>query len=429
MVNSMTLYNKYRPKIFKEVVGQEGIIKALQYQIKTKKLGHTYIFVGPKGTGKTTTARIFARAINCTSEESKPCGFCPHCKSILEGKSLSIQEIDAASNRGIEAAKKIEDTATYRPVDMHYKVYIIDEFHMLTKEAFNSLLKLLEEPPEYCIFILCTTELNKVPLTIRSRGQMLLFKNLDIETIATQLAHICSQEALKYELEALYLIAKLAKGGMRDALSLLETCAYTTISLENVRKLIGYSGEEELFLLLNSIADKDQLQLLNTLSIIEKRGMEVIDLINLLQEINGDLLKASLGAIETIYNTPNYKQELIALSKKWNTEQICEFISVLSELKTQIKGDFYGYTSLEVVLVTFVFQENRIATLEKKIQTLEEEIKQLKFSKVVAKEMKESSEAAESKEEESEITLKEFANSMGWKGSSPFSWDDEEWRF
>jgi DNA polymerase-3 subunit gamma/tau len=217
------LYRKYRPKDFDEILGQPHVVKYFKNALNKQEVSHAYIFSGPRGTGKTTTARILAKVLNCKDPQGyNPCNKCENCVSINNNSFLDVIEMDAASNRGIDEIRNIRDSSNYRPVYGKYKVYIIDEFHMLTREAFNALLKTLEEPPSHVIFILATTNLEKVPDTIISRAQIINFKNLGQSEIVEGLKNIASSEGIEYELDALEIIAKRAKGGMRDAISMLE---------------------------------------------------------------------------------------------------------------------------------------------------------------------------------------------------------------
>ena len=219
------LYRKFRPTAFEDVKGQEHIITTLQNQIKANRIGHAYLFCGTRGTGKTTVAKIFAKAVNCEHPvNGSPCGECAMCRSIAAGTSMNVIEIDAASNNGVDNIREIREEVTYRPTEGKYKVYIIDEVHMLSIGAFNALLKTLEEPPEYVIFILATTEVHKIPITILSRCQHYDFKRITIDTISARMQELMDAEQVEVEEKAIRYIAKAADGSMRDALSLLDQC-------------------------------------------------------------------------------------------------------------------------------------------------------------------------------------------------------------
>ncbi len=219
------LYRKFRPTAFEDVKGQEPIITTLKNQIRADRIGHAYLFCGTRGTGKTTAAKIFAKAVNCQHPvDGSPCGECEMCKAIAAGTSMNVIEIDAASNNGVDNIREIREEVAYRPTEGRYKVYIIDEVHMLSIGAFNALLKTLEEPPEYVIFILATTEVHKIPVTILSRCQHYDFRRITIETISARLQELMVTEQVEAEERAIRYVAKAADGSMRDALSLLDQC-------------------------------------------------------------------------------------------------------------------------------------------------------------------------------------------------------------
>ena len=235
------LYRKYRPSTFEEVVGQKHVVMTLQNAIKNNKLAHAYLFCGPRGTGKTSVAKLLAKTINCTSE-NKPCGHCANCIDIQESTHPDVVELDAATNNGVDEVRELIEKVKYAPMQGKYKVYIIDEVHMMTSSAFNALLKTLEEPPEYCIFILATTEPHKVLPTIVSRCQRFDFNKVSVPVIKERLRYIVGQEGITCDDDALQLIAELAEGGMRDALSVLDQCiAYSqdNITAEDVSTVYG----------------------------------------------------------------------------------------------------------------------------------------------------------------------------------------------
>ena len=219
------LYRKFRPAEFEDVKGQDHIVTTLKNQIRSGRIGHAYLFCGTRGTGKTTVAKIFARAVNCEHPvDGSPCGECDMCRNIASGAYMNVVEIDAASNNGVDNIRSIREEVEYRPAQGRYKVYIIDEVHMLSIGAFNALLKTLEEPPEYVIFILATTEVHKIPVTILSRCQRYDFRRITIDTITARLKELMIKEQVEVEERAVRYIAKAADGSMRDALSLLDQC-------------------------------------------------------------------------------------------------------------------------------------------------------------------------------------------------------------
>ena len=240
------LYRKWRPQTFDDVVGQEHITKTLKSEIESGKISHAYLFIGSRGTGKTSCAKIFAKSVNCLSPKNgNPCGKCDICKEIQTESALDIVEIDAASNNGVENIRSMREEVAFSPAKCKYRVYIVDEVHMLSAGAFNAFLKILEEPPEHVIFILATTELHKIPATIISRCQRFNFKRISNENIVRRIEFVCKKEGIKIESEATELIAKCADGGMRDALSILDQCANScenNVTFENAKKILGISS-------------------------------------------------------------------------------------------------------------------------------------------------------------------------------------------
>ncbi len=272
------LYRKWRPQNFSDVVGQEHITSVLQYQVENNKLSHAYVFCGSRGTGKTTCAKLLAKAANCTNlQNGNPCNECEACCQINSGTAVDVVELDAASNNRVDDIRTLCDEVIFPPASLKKRVYIIDEVHMLTIQAFNALLKTLEEPPAHAVFILATTELQKVPATIMSRCQRFDFSRIKKEKIVDRLMHICSEEGINIEREAVGVIANLSDGAMRDALSLLESCASKGgfITAEYVINLLGLSNREQLIELLFSCAKQNTVR--------------AISIVNELYEKNGDI--------------------------------------------------------------------------------------------------------------------------------------------
>ncbi len=273
------LYRKYRPKRFSEIVGQDHVKKVLTRAITEGRVSHAYIFAGPRGTGKTTTARILAKALNCEKREgAEPCGKCYACKAIDEGTFMDVIELDAASNRGIDEIRKIKEGASFRPIEGKYKVYIIDEVHMLTREAFNALLKTLEEPPPHVVFVLATTNLEKVPPTIISRCQVLEFRNLPRDLIVKRLKEICDKEGIDATDEALEYISKRSMGGMRDAITILEQVwkfSGRKIGVKEVEEALGLIGSDVVGRYLNGILAGDIESVMKAVDEVYYSGKEM----------------------------------------------------------------------------------------------------------------------------------------------------------
>ena len=255
------LYRKWRPMVFEDVVGQTHVDETLKNSVETGRIAHAYLFCGTRGTGKTSTAKIFSRAVNClNSQNGNPCNECSVCRGILDGSILDVYEMDAASNSGIDNIRKIRDEVIYAPADCKYKVYIVDEAHMLTTESFNALLKTLEEPPPNVIFILATTEPNKIPPTILSRCQRFDFRRIGIDDILRRINKITAAEKIEITPDAAELVAELADGSMRDALSILDQCAAYTrekLSYADIVEIVGIADRRKLFGIVEKILDNN----------------------------------------------------------------------------------------------------------------------------------------------------------------------------
>lgn len=291
------LYRKWRPQRFADVVGQQAIVTALQNQIAAGRIGHAYLFTGTRGTGKTTCAKIFAKAVNCLDTSSPdPCGVCAVCKGVDDGSVLDISEIDAASNNSVDDIRDLRDETAYLPAMCKYKVYIIDEVHMLSTSAFNALLKTMEEPPEHVIFILATTEVQKVPATILSRCQRYDFQRITAADIAGRLLYVAGEEKIDLDPNAAELIGRLADGAMRDALSILDTCAGVSNTVDEalVRRMAGVTDRQYLFEISDAIAKGDSVTALQEIAQLRQQS---VDMRRLCMELAGHYRNLMLCAL------------------------------------------------------------------------------------------------------------------------------------
>ncbi|MDD4572080.1 MAG: DNA polymerase III subunit gamma/tau, partial [Clostridia bacterium] len=294
------LYRKYRPRVFNALAGQEHIATTLLNGLKQERVAHAYLFCGPRGTGKTSAALILARAVNClNSVNGEPCGECESCKRILLGNSLDILEIDAASNRGIDEMRDLRERVKYTPAQEKYKVYIIDEVHMLTNEAFNALLKTLEEPPSHVIFVLATTEPHKVPVTVLSRCQRFDFHRIGQEVITSHLKSIAEKEKVKAEEAALNLIARRSEGGLRDALSLLDQAMVygdNLITVHTVAEVLGTVDEDFVAALAKALAKGNALKIIQDVDVLVSEGRDLRQFLHqLLEYLRQELLLSLTG--------------------------------------------------------------------------------------------------------------------------------------
>ena len=312
------LYRKWRPQRFEDVVAQRGIVTALRNQIATGRVGHAYLFTGVRGTGKTTCAKIFAKAVNCLHPQNgDPCGECEICRGIDNGSILDVVEMDAASNNGVDDIRDLRDETAYTPSACHYKVYIIDEVHMLSTAAFNALLKTLEEPPAHVIFILATTEIQKVPATILSRCQRYDFTRIGPEDIAQRVEYIAGQEGLELSGEGAELISRLADGAMRDALSILDTCAGVTakIDADVVRRMAGVTDRSYLFRISDALEAQDAAAALAQLAQLRQQSVDVKRLTEELIAHYRALMLAALPGGQALLSGVSPEEEKLYLEK------------------------------------------------------------------------------------------------------------------
>lgn len=356
----IALYREWRPSTFSQVVGQEHVVRTLQNALRTQRISHAYLFCGPRGTGKTSMAKILAKAVNClNSRDGEPCNECVNCQRINAGNSLDVFEIDAASNRGIDEIRDLREKIKLSPVEGRYKVYIIDEVHMLTSEAFNALLKTLEEPPAHIIFILATTEPHKIPLTILSRCQRFDFHRIPVKQIVGRLKEILEFNQLEWEEEALYLIARIATGGLRDALSLLDQCMASgekRISVELVTAIAGIVSDDFMAQLLDAIKNRDATRCLTMLYEASAQGKDVrqflADLILYIRNLL--LLQLGQGTDDLITVSRESLEKLKRQSASFSREQLLEMIKSLAAVENEIKWSSQGLVLLEVTLLKLI---------------------------------------------------------------------------
>ncbi len=357
----LPLYRKYRPQTFKDLIGQENIVKALSNAINLNKISHAYLLCGPRGTGKTTTARIIAKSLNCAKGPTlEPCGECPSCKDITNSTPIDVIEIDAASNRKVEDARNILEKIQFVPVNGRFKIYIIDEVHMLTTEAFNTLLKTLEEPPENVIFILATTEPHKVLDTIISRCQRFDFRRITTEDIVARLQYICEQENISITQDALYTIARSSAGGMRDSLALLDQIsvldADKEISSDDVNEMLGRLSFETLFDLSNAILESQTQNAIELLDKVYNKGNEPFQIItNLIQFFRNMLVVKNCTdrkiAAELTQLSEAHILKLREQSENIEPEQMLYTIERLSYYSKEIKETTNRYLWLELCII------------------------------------------------------------------------------
>lgn len=379
----LALYRKYRPQNFDEVIGQSHITQTLLNQIKTGNISHAYLFCGTRGTGKTSIAKIFARAINCEniSESGKVCGKCEACVALSNPSNLDIMEIDAASNNGVDSIRDIREKIKYSPVNCKYKIYIIDEVHMLSDSAFNALLKTLEEPPAHAIFILATTEEQKIPATIASRCVKFDFKLVETEELAKHIAKIFDKENISYEKEAVNLIASLGEGSVRDALSVAEMCvAYSNgkVTYENSVKAIGITDRETLNQIAENIINKNQSQLINVVDGVYKSGKNIAqlskDMLNYFRDLM--IVKSTDNAKDLLKLPTNVFDKMKELSANVSNEKLLDILTKLCGLEQEFRFTQNAKTLFEVTILNLL-SDSDYSKLEKRVTQIENKLKTL----------------------------------------------------
>ena len=382
----MALYRKWRPNEFEEVKGQEHIVTTLKNQVTHDRIGHAYLFCGTRGTGKTTMARLFAKAVNCEHplEDGSPCNECDCCKAINAGNSLNVIEIDAASNNGIDNMRNIRDEVQYSPTQGKYKVYIIDEAHMIRAEAFNALLKTLEEPPSYVIFILATTERHKIPITILSRCQRYDFRRISLDTICDRLTELLKREQIEAEEKAIRYVAKVADGSMRDALSLLDQCIAfylgQKLTYEQVLEVLGAVDIEVFNRLMGYIVDRKNIEALEVVDEVVWQGRELTQFVtdftwymrNLL------LLQTSDHVNDQLDISAENMESMKQMAQRVNMESLTRYIRIFSELSGQMRYATQKRVTLELAIIKLVTpqMETDMNSILERLRLLEEKVEQ-----------------------------------------------------
>lgn len=350
------LYRKWRPQVFADVVGQDHITTTLMNEIRTGRHSHAYLFTGSRGTGKTTCAKIFAKAVNCEHPvNGDPCGECETCKGIDSGSVMDVIEIDAASNNGVDNIRDIRDEANFTPVGGKYRVYIIDEVHMLSTGAFNALLKTLEEPPEHVKFILATTEVHKLPATILSRCQRFDFKRITPEDIAKRLAYVAEREELTLDADAAMLIARLADGALRDALSIMDQCIghSRNITAEVVNETVGLAGKDYLFSLSEAILNKDSASALEKINELHNRSCDMERLCNELTNHFRNLMicRAVKDPKDLIVCSEQELSEYIDSASRYSMNYILEVLNVLGDTVSNLRKGLNRRVEMEMAII------------------------------------------------------------------------------
>ena len=352
----VALYRRWRPESFADLVGQEHISRTLSRAVTSGQTSHAYLFTGPRGTGKTSTAKILARALNCAEGPTlTPCGVCDSCRSISDGSSMDVFEIDAASNRGIDEIRDLRESVKFAPTEGHYKIYIIDEVHMLTTEAFNALLKTLEEPPERVIFILATTEPHKVPATIQSRCQRYDFHRITVTEIRDRLIYVCKESDIAAEEDALGIIAAQADGGMRDALSILDQCmalAEGTLTAERVQEALGLVGRAWIRRMAGEIAARDAAALIAQLSELLQSGRELKQVLaELAQHFRRLMIAGVGGTVSAAELCAGDAEELRMDAAQFTQEEIMAILCRLNETMQELRTSPQPRIAVETLLI------------------------------------------------------------------------------
>ena len=351
---------KYRPQTFQDVVNQEHVKTTLENAIAQNRIAHGYIFSGQRGTGKTTVARIMARCVNCVNgPTTSPCGVCANCLEASSGGGMNVIEIDAASNRGINEMRELNQSVRQRPASARFKVFIVDEAHQITPDAFNALLKTIEEPPEWVIFILCTTESHKIPATIASRCQHFSFRSVDFEDLTQRMAWICEQEGIQADPEALAVLAAAGEGSVRDSLSALDqaiACCGSQLNAADVRALLGAFSIELLEKVTQALTESDSRRMLEVVDELERNGQNLQHFSRELARYFRNLLVARISGAETrlIAASPAQKEKLAAIARSFSEEDLTRYLQLSLDLFKDLQSSLQPRFHLEIGLVRLV---------------------------------------------------------------------------
>lgn len=360
----VVIARRYRPQTFSELIGQQHVAKALEQAITSDRVGHAYLFTGARGVGKTSAARILAKALNCeTGPTPTPCGACDVCRSVASGDDVDVLEIDGASNRGIDEIRQLRQNVAVRPSRSRFKIYIIDEVHMLTKEAFNALLKTLEEPPEHVKFIFATTEANKIPITILSRCQRFDFAGIDMGSIQTRLTQIAAAEGVELEPEAAQILASRAAGSMRDSQSLLEqllSIAEKRITGGEVHALLGTAPVERLSGLVTHLVARNAAAALAELDAAIASGVDVGQLLDQLLGYFRDVMAITVGCPpeQMLYALPSQAGEVASVGQQLGLPTVLAMVQILDQTAARLRTSLHGRTLVEMAVVRICEIEN-----------------------------------------------------------------------